>query len=82
MARVNMTRAECEKQLAEHLEAMVEILHQYSPGSTYLYAAWSEDEGKQHFHINNEYFDHESLCRDTPVDCCKIGSKEWVSITV
>ncbi len=75
-----MTRAECEKQLGEHLEAMIAILHQYSPGSKYLYAAWSEDEKGSYFCINNEYFNPESPDRETPVDCCKIGGRDWVSM--
>ena len=76
-----MSREECEKQLQEHLEAMVAILHKYSPGSTYLYAAWSENEEKSFFSINNECFNPEAKDRETPVYCCKIGGNDWVSIT-
>ena len=77
-----MDRAECEKKLQEHLEAMVAILHQYSPGSTYLYAAWSENEEVSYFCINNECFNPEAPDRNTPIYCHKLGSNDWVSTAV
>lgn len=80
--RAKPTRAECEKQLQEHLEAMVAILHEYSPGSTYLFVSWSEDENGAFFSINNECFNREAPDRETPVYCHKIGGNDWVSVTV
>lgn len=76
-----MTRAECEKKLAEHLEAMVAILHQYSPGSTYLSAAWYGNAGGAYFCINNA-FCVEAPDRKTPINCHKIGGSDWVSMNV
>lgn len=76
-----MTRAECEAKLIEHMEAMVEILHQHSPNSTYLCAMWSESENGEFFTINNECFNQEAPDRDTPVYCHKFGSGELISIT-
>ena len=77
-----MTREECKKKLAEHLEAMVAILHKYSPGSTYLYAAWSENDKESYFCINNEGFNPKAPDRDTPVCCHKFGGNDWVSVAV
>lgn len=77
-----MTRAECEAKLMEHLEAMVAILHEYNPKSTYLYASWSEDAERSYFVINNEYFDLESPDNKLPICCYKIGGGELVSETI
>lgn len=77
-----MTRTECEKKLAEHLEAMVAILHQYSPRSKYFMATWSEDEKCSYFCFNNESFNPEAPDRDTPVYSHKLGGNEWVSMNV
>lgn len=74
-----MTREQCEKKLQKHLEAMVAILHKYSPGSTYFSAAWSEDENASYFHIGNECFSPDSPDRDTPICCHKFGGNEWIS---
>ena len=74
-----MTREECEKKLQEHWEEMVAILHQYSPGSTYFTASWSENEQASHFNITNECFNPESPDSATPIFCHKFGGREWVS---
>lgn len=77
-----MDRTECEAKLMEHLQAMVAILHEYSPGSTYLYAAWSVEEVGRFFCINNECFNPEAPDRDTPIYCHKLNDGEVVSVTV
>jgi hypothetical protein len=75
-----MTRAECEAKLMEHMEAMVAILHEYNPGSTYLYSCYSEYEGSTFVQINNAHFD-DSCPEDKrlPLHCHKFGGKEMVS---
>ena len=77
-----MTREECEAKLMEHLEAMVDLLHEYSPESTYLCASWSKDDRNTHFAINNEYFDNESPARDRPINCYRSNGGEIISISI
>ena len=77
-----MTRAECEKQLMEHLESMVAILHQYSPNSEYLQAGFVKDENGVFFTIHNEGFNPDATDSNAPVYCHKLGNSELVSIDV
>lgn len=64
-----MTRKECESKIAEHMEAIIEIVHQYSPDCRYLSAGYIEQDGNKSYHFNNESFEATSTV--APIDFYK-----------
>lgn len=75
-----MSRKEVEAKLMEHMKAMVAILLEYNPDSTFLAASWLKDETGTNTSVWNAYFDLEKPDSDTPINCFMLDDGELRSI--
>lgn len=66
-----MNRARCEAKIMEHMEAIVDILHEYAPECKYLSLSYIQGTGGAHLCASNAYFAED---KKKPIDCFKIGS--------
>ena len=69
-----MTQKECETKIAEHMEAIVEILHEYSPRCKYLSMAYIAQCGSESISFNNAHFNDITDAKK-PIDHRKVLRK-------
>lgn len=74
-----MTRAECEHQIAEHMESIIAILKEYNPECKYLQACFIEQNGIKSYHFNNEYFGDDA---ERPIDFNKRIAARWDDLLI
>ena len=60
-----MNRNECEQAIREHMENIVEALHQYAPNCQYLTLAYITDEEDSSIMFNNRCHDEDA---DAPIN--------------
>ena len=77
-----MTRQKCEQKLLKKLREMVDILHEYSPGSKYLSASYCEG----HYSVSNVPQDKEeneisAFWRESygQEACSSVGSEKGIT---
>lgn len=74
-----MTRAECERQIATHMEAIIKIAKKYNPKSKYLDLCFIEQNGFSSYTFNNRYYGEDAAF---PINFNNLRAKRWESLTI